>query len=231
MNQLTASSDSASPGLDPLFKAVTSWPASSRFPALDLLRYLTLSVPWYTTRSIVPVLESASPDSAMTKDLDIVIMLSCRLVSNLVAVAQDTAQKNLQDITRFIEKVGQQVEYLSPNARIAFFSTLVNLSVMFLGKAGAAQDDHCIQWFLSAMSSLVSSLASPPATPAPSFHEANFRALVAIGNMFTIHGQDGKDLAEISQLLPALSEIKRKKADHDPKVSAIAEEIISAFLN
>ncbi|KAJ9048845.1 WD repeat protein Lub1 [Entomophthora muscae] len=230
LNKLTLSADPTSPGLEPLFKVITSWSASSRFPALDLLRYLTLSVPWYTTRSFASLLESATPGAAMSKDQDIIIMLSCRLISNLIAVSQVTVQKSLKDVIRFIENVGQQIDHLSPNTRIAFFSALVNLSVMFIGKSGAAQDDDCIQSFLTAMSSLVSSLGSTPATPASSSHEAIFRGLVAIGNMFTIHGQDGKDLAEISQLLPALSEIKLKKAEYDAKVSAIAEEISHAFL-
>ncbi|KAI0238122.1 WD repeat protein Lub1 [Massospora cicadina] len=225
LRQLPASKAPASKGVDALFKALASWPFGARFPALDLLRILTLSVPWYTTRSLEPLMDLAYLKGAVTKDEDIVIMLSCRLVSNLIAVSQASVRAGLPSVTRFIEKLGQQVERLSPNARTAYFSTLVNLSVMFIMQADAG-GDHATQCCLSAMSSLASSLASPPPAPSAAYREANFRALVAVGNLLTACGEEGRALAEISRLVPTLSSITANPLAHEPKAASLAEEIV-----
>ncbi|GAA5851353.1 hypothetical protein JCM9279_001114 [Rhodotorula babjevae] len=119
-------------------KLLTSWPAESRFPALDLARLLALSAP--TAGSFPVVLATAT--SATESDIN--AMLALRALANVFVpfVGKATMQSEARDVLASLKKRGSKAA-LNKNGKVAFATVLLNFSVLAAQKqldAKAAED-------------------------------------------------------------------------------------------
>ncbi|GAA5938439.1 hypothetical protein JCM3775_000892 [Rhodotorula graminis] len=119
-------------------KLLASWPAESRFPALDLARLLALSAP--TAGSFPVVLATATSPT----ESDVNAMLALRALANVFVpfVGKATMQSEARDVLASLKKRGAKAA-LNKNGKVAFATVLLNFSVLAAQKqldAKAAED-------------------------------------------------------------------------------------------
>ncbi|BGP38000.1 hypothetical protein JCM10449v2_001927 [Rhodotorula kratochvilovae] len=119
-------------------KLLTSWPAESRFPALDLARLLALSAP--TAGSFPVVLATATSASESETNA----MLALRALANVFVpfVGKATMQSEARDVLSSLRKRGAKAA-LNKNGKVAFATVLLNFSVLAAQKqldSKAAED-------------------------------------------------------------------------------------------
>ncbi|GAA5926962.1 hypothetical protein JCM10213_005536 [Rhodosporidiobolus nylandii] len=111
-------------------KILSTWPASQRFPALDLARLLALSAP--TSGSFPVIISSATnPDESETN-----AMLALRALANLFQpfVGKATMQAEAQDVVSALRRRGA-TEALNKNGKVALATVALNFSVLATQKS------------------------------------------------------------------------------------------------
>ncbi|GAA6027019.1 hypothetical protein JCM8097_006044 [Rhodosporidiobolus ruineniae] len=151
--------------LEVVDKILTTWPAESRFPALDLARLLALSAP---TSGSFPVILSSST-SATESETN--AMLALRALANLFTpfVGKATMQGEARDVVGALRKRGAS-RGLNKNGKVALATVALNFSVLATQKAldGKAAED---------LAELLLELLKD-ADP-----EVVYRSLMALGNL------------------------------------------------
>ncbi|GAA5888116.1 hypothetical protein JCM6882_000286 [Rhodosporidiobolus microsporus] len=119
-------------------KILASWPASARFPALDLARLLALSAP---TAGSFPVILSSSTDP---NESETNAMLALRALANLFVpfVGKATMQGEAVDVVGALRRRGAK-SGLNKNGKVALATVALNFSVLATQKSldGKAAED------------------------------------------------------------------------------------------
>ncbi|KAI9106077.1 WD40-repeat-containing domain protein [Phlyctochytrium arcticum] len=181
-----------------LMKSVLEWPATHKFPAIDLLRLVVVhKVPTMFSKDIVKHLDqmggfsrvnSEAPSKADVTNL----MLTLRLLANLFTTTngQDLVYKARQEIVDLFKGSWRVSD--NKNLRIAFATVCLNFAVLLKNRNEGVLQLDLLNIVLESLSSETDG-------------EAQFRELVALGTL--IH--ESKDLKEAAKLLSVSNTVKR----------------------
>ncbi|GAA5879981.1 hypothetical protein JCM8547_004831 [Rhodosporidiobolus lusitaniae] len=187
-------------------KILTTWPASSRFPALDLARLLALSAP--TSGSFPAILASSTdPNESETN-----AMLALRALANLFTpfVGKATMQGEAVDVVKALRQRGA-CKGLNKNGKVALATVALNFSVFATQKSldGKAAED------LAELSLELIQDADG---------EVVYRALIALGNLLiSFDTLAGLSESSVSRYKAAVTEVAQRSSEQ--RVKALAAEL------
>ncbi|GAA5833163.1 hypothetical protein JCM11251_005165 [Rhodosporidiobolus azoricus] len=186
-------------------KILTTWPASSRFPALDLARLLALSAP---TSGSFPVIFSSSTNPSESETN---AMLALRALANLFVpfVGKATMQGEAVDVVGALRRRGTKTG-LNKNGKVAMATVALNFSVLATQKSldGKAAGD---------LAALAIELLQD------SDSEVIYRALMALGNLLvSFDTLASLNEASVQQIKGAAKEAAQRV--QEPRIKALVAE-------
>lgn len=197
---------------------LTSWPASHRLPAIDLLRLLAAATPAVAeyrseASNIVDILATGGFED---KDRENNIMLSVRAFGNLFETQQG---RSLAD--KDFDKIHELVRFASAgtsnrNLTIAVATLYLNYSVLLKSAPYSSLPSSYDRGL-----TLLRDLTSLISTAVDS--EAVYRGLVAVGTLLSLDESIQEAAKEIYDLPSAL--VKAEKAVKEPRIKGVIGEI------
>ena len=184
------------------------WPASSRFPVLDLVRVVSLHAP--LSQFIFQLLSNLTPNPASsTKENETNSMLALRGVANMFGKGKQGMQDNSAEILETLVLVG--TEGLNKNGQTALATVALNYSILASeGNLNAASVIHLLD--------LIESLLQGPDA------ETLYRSLVAFGNIVFAPTKDS--IRQKSGKLQSIFEqADRLAKDGEQRVKDVLREI------
>ena len=199
---------------------LSTWPAASRLPALDLLRLFAVATPKLAEQSKPDVISVLSAHAFDDKDRTNNIMLAVRAFGNLFETVpgRDLVDSDFDKIHHLVKEATSSPENTANrNLTIAITTLYVNYAVLFTSsdtyKSLPSSTDRAIE--------LLDDLTTIIGTASDS--EAVYRGLVAIGTLLTLDDMVQDAARDVYDLYSAL-----KKAEgriKEPRVKGIVAEI------
>ncbi|GFF52258.1 ubiquitin homeostasis protein lub1 [Aspergillus udagawae] len=217
-------------GLKSLFRVATTWPATSRLPGLDLLRLLAAATPLVATADYdgKDLVSGIQASGIFGPQLNVNnAMLSIRMLANLF---ETDAGRQLA-VNRFDQIVAVVKSALSNsgtapnrNLTIAVATLYINFSVYFTS-GGRESAPESSERGLVLVGELVELIASEKDS------EAVYRALVALGTLIKVLGEEVKSAArEIYDVKDILEKVSSSGSGKEPRVKGVISEIREAML-
>lgn len=205
-------------GVNPVAYILTSWPASHRLPALDLLRLLAAATPAVAeyqseSKNIVDVLATGGFED---KDRENNIMLSIRTFGNLFETQQgrDLADKDYEKIHELVKVTSASTT--NRNLTIAVATLYLNYSVLLTSASHSSLPSSSDRGL-----ALFGDLTSLIRTTVDS--EAVYRGLVAAGTLLSLDESIQEAAKDIYDFPSALA--KAEKAVKEPRIKSVVGEI------
>ncbi|KAK2793994.1 hypothetical protein FQN51_000967 [Onygenales sp. PD_10] len=216
-------------GLPLVVKIATTWPAANRLPGLDLLRLLAAATPLtatsdYSGEDLITLLVSSGVfDSPLNVNN---AMLAARTLANLFETegGRNLAISKFDDI---IKSVGSATASAgnppNRNLTIAVSTLYINFAVFVTSASNASNPDSADKG-LSLLAELTKLMAQEKDS------EAIYRALVALGTLVTVLGEEVKIAAkEIYEINKTLAKIMDGGFSREPRIKSVVGEIRSAL--
>ena len=214
------SSDSAlTTGITLVFYILTSWPASHRLPALDLLRLLAAATPAlaeYRSSSSTNVVDILATTGFDDKDRENNIMLSVRAFGNLfdTVSGRNIADNEFDKIHELVQ--GSSLGTANRNLTIAVATLYLNYAVLFTSSSHTSLPSSIDRglMLLDDLTSLISTFQDS---------EAAYRGLVAVGTLIGLGEEVLEAAKEVYDLAGALGKVEF--AVKEPRVKTVVKEI------
>ncbi|RHZ63881.1 WD repeat PLAP family protein [Aspergillus thermomutatus] len=217
-------------GLRSLFRVATTWPATSRLPALDLLRLLAAATPLTATADYdgKDLVSGVQASGIFDPPLNVNnAMLSIRMLANLF---ETDAGRQLA-VNRFDQIVAVVNAALSNsgaapnrNLTIAVATLYINFSVYFTS-GGRELAPESSERGLVLVGELVKLITSEKDS------EAVYRALVALGTLIKALGEEVKSAArEVYDVKNILEKVSSSGSGKEPRVKGVISEIRESML-
>ena len=214
------SSDSTlTAGITLVFYILTSWPASHRLPALDLLRLLAAATPAlaeYRSSSSTNVVDILATTGFDDKDRENNIMLSVRAFGNLfdTVSGRNIADNEFDKIHELVQ--GSSLGTANRNLTIAVATLYLNYAVLFTSSSHSSLPSSIDRglMLLDDLTSLISTFQDS---------EAAYRGLVAVGTLLGLGEEVLEAAKEVYDLAGALGKVEF--AVKEPRIKTVVGEI------
>ncbi|KAJ3129987.1 hypothetical protein HK098_007253 [Nowakowskiella sp. JEL0407] len=204
--------------VDLLLKISIQWPASSRFPGIDLLRLCILhsSLPISMNDSVIFDLiseigqfEQINATNSVPKELEACVMLTLRLVANMFS--QEIGKHGMkQHRQQIFETVKGVVGSGNKNLRVAFVTLMLNYSILVSDKSDG-------EFAAEILKILVEFIKSE--NEQDSLH----KGFTAIGVLVKTYGTD---LKEIAKLVGVDGIVVKSEGGADGKLKAVLKTVL-----
>lgn len=224
--QLEAGSSAGNLNVDALLKAVSSWSASSRLPALDLIRCAAAAG---TTTSPLEIAREAFQASSWASDWpvagtgevksrDVNSMLALRTIANLWNDPQALGELEVNGVSLLGSLGETHYAKMTKNGRIAFATVVYNATAQMvdgMGKNSAA--------------GITLGLINEVLAVESEESEAVYRILVAFGNLLCSSSGASLNRNALEQARAWIQRLVGSKLGKEQRIAQIAAEINSLF--
>lgn len=205
-----------------LIKIATQWPAASRLPGLDLLRLCAVASSFVSTTSaakgtIVDLL--ASTDAFQPSgDKPNNTMMATRVLANLFTTEQGRliADGCFEQITQLTESFATST---NKNLAAAIATLLINLAVLLTSGAPAAESKSREQRAAIVANQVIALLNTGGDS------ETVYRALVALGTLFSLGDVFRKEAAQAKDIKGLLTKVGMGPVGKENRIKAVIAEI------
>lgn len=217
----TSTTDSAVVDSIPIIlHMLTTWPAASRLPALDLLRLFAAATPKLTDQANPDVISVLSNHAFDDKDRANNIMLAVRTFGNLFETApgRNLADNRFDQIHKLVKEASSSaVNAANRNLSIATTTLYLNYAVMFTSsetyKSLPSSTDRAVE-LLDDLTSIINTASDS---------EAVYRGLVAIGTLLCVDEMVQDAARDVLDLASALQKAEAKVKE--PRIKTVVKEI------
>lgn len=216
---------SASVPLKVLQAAITSWPASSRFPLLDLYRLAAVHGTDISPSDFVASVLKASEwttsewptSSADIKTRETNTMLAARAVANLFSSPSGSKYFSTpSDAVQCLASIHTtHFARFNKNGRVAYTTVLYNFSTII-----ASQKDS-VHWAKDVLSGLTQVLTEEPGPDG----EVIYRAMVALGNLLISASQGSLNVGDVQLAKDAAEEWGNRLGVQEERIKTIVADI------
>ncbi|TKY85398.1 hypothetical protein EX895_005560 [Sporisorium graminicola] len=234
VNQVIAQLESASSSgrleIDALRKAISTWSAGSRLPALDLIRCAaaagTTTAPLEIAREVFEASSWASdwPAGAGSeaKARDVNSMLALRTIANLWTDAHALGDLEVNALSLLGSLSETHYAQLGKNGRIAFATVVYNATAQMVGATGSNSAAGITL-------GLVNEVLASEAGAAAGESEAVYRILVALGNLLCSSAGASLSRTKLDTARQAIGRIAATKLGEEQRIAQIVDEVRGLF--
>ncbi|SJX63555.1 related to DOA1-involved in ubiquitin-dependent proteolysis [Sporisorium reilianum f. sp. reilianum] len=223
--QLEAGSSTGGLNIDALRKAISTWSAASRLPALDLIRCTAAAGTTTGALDIArDVFEASSwasdwPTSAPdAKTRDVNSLLALRTIANLYSDARALPDLEINALSLLGSLAETHYAQLGKNGRIAFATVVYNATAQMVGGMGK-----------NSAAGITLGLVNEVLAHETEESEAVYRILVALGNLLCSASGASLNRARLETARQALGRVAASKVGAEQRIAQIAAEVGGLF--
>ena len=226
ITQLESGSSPGGLNIDPLRKAISSWSAGSRLPALDLIRCAvaagTTTAPLEIAREVFEASSWASdwPAAGSTdaKTRDVNSMLALRTIANLWNDPRAVAELEINGVSLLGSLSETHYGKLSKNGRIAFATVVYNATAQMVGSMSK-----------SAAAGITLGLINEVLGQESEDSEAVYRILVALGNLVCSASGGSLNKNALEKARDGMRRVERERVGGEERIQGIVREVGGLF--